>query len=153
MERRKIAFSLLLRIGRKNFKLEFFPISEWVDEIGRWQPDLYRLRLDGKWLVPAGREGEQRVFATFEAWTRYLFEAMPEVGELLRPAPGPCDPSRFPKGVCVLAPAREHVLAGRVKTWTRTLPFQDETGAWRVWLFDDRQVECNPAYLDTLRLA
>lgn len=153
MERRKISFSILLRIGRKTCKCEFFPISEWTDEIGRSQPGLYRLRLDEKWFVLAGQERGARVFATFEAWMRYLCEAMPELADMLCPAPAPCDPSRFPKGVCVLAPAKEHVMGGRIKTWTRTLPFQDETGAWRVWVFDDRQVECNPAYLDTLRLA
>ena len=80
-EKRRKSHAVLLKIQGKSSRVELFPAAEWTGtEAGLW-----RVRIDGRWHVPAG--GEQHEFLSPDGVAAVLagllFGATPDAG------PGP----------------------------------------------------------------
>lgn len=160
-ERRRPVLSLNLRSAAGSHRVEFFAAADWAGEAGRRPgPGLFRIRLDGRWFCPESRAKRltrkaKKADAPQEFWTctfaaawGYLAETLPELATALDVAPPAVDPT-LPAGTLV------HLLDVRGElrsTRTRTSPFQDAAGNWRVSVFFGSDYPDDPAYLDQVRL-
>jgi hypothetical protein len=123
-EKRQKSASILLEIqGKAKAKIEFFPAEQWPDKVAD-SGGLYRVRIDGRWIMP---HTERFGFFTPAGLGHLL-------AEFLDPDPGQSSPPELPRGTSVSVPSGA-VLGGQPllnKTRTTTEPIRAFNGRWYV---------------------
>ncbi|XXJ19879.1 hypothetical protein ACR42D_10110 [Desulfovibrio caledoniensis] len=107
-------------------KISIYPAELWEDDGGR--PGLYRVMQGEAWRT---REGEPVSFFTIEGISRIILLHLSQgLGAGLH-TPGV--PPETPQGTAVRF--WPHGQTQPTDTYTRTAPFVDAHGEWRVWIF------------------
>lgn len=121
-------------------KLSFFPAELWEDEHGG-KPGMWRIASGDKYVT---RDGEDISFFTLEGITSlvmdHLADGLAAPVELpgIRPDVTPKTPVRY----------WPHGQTQPLETYTKTAPFTDRMGEFRVWIY----YKDNPVLLTDLEL-
>jgi hypothetical protein len=129
-EQRRKSHAILLSVNSKRIPVELFPASEWPEQAAG--PDLYRVRIRGRWHGPAGVDSRPYEFFSLEAVGGMIAKLLAEEGSASPAFPAGLDRRRQVRvwhGDCVAGvPVRSCVA------WTLAPAHKGADGRYWVWV-------------------